>query len=288
MKFDKRKDVNPKYLLLTLTIISVFFLIISYFAADKVAFLKNFTINIVTPIQECINEIGLWTDSKAKNLAEIEELNEQNEALEQELAELKTEITIYQNQLAELNELRDLYDLAETYPDFNKTGAHVFAKDTSSWFSMFYIDKGTNDNLFVGANVMCDEGLAGLIVECHADYSKVRAIIDDNSNISAKIMPSNALCTVEGNISQFENGYLVVSNIDKDASVNIGDKVVTSNISDRFHAGIVIGYIVEVKNDPNNLTMTAYITPAVDFNNITDVLVITDKKMSVEEMSAEE
>lgn len=283
MKFDKRKDVNPKYLLLTLTIISVFLLIISYFAADKVAFLKNFTINVVTPIQECINDIGLWTDSKVKNLAEIEELTEKNEALEQELAQLKAEVTVYQNQLTELSELRELYDLDETYPEFDKTGAHVFAKDTSSWFSVFYIDKGTNDGLFVGANVMCDDGLAGLIVECNDDYSKVRAIIDDNSNISAKIMPSNALCTVEGSNSQFENGYLVVSNIDKDASVNIGDKVVTSNISDRYHSGIVIGYIIELENDPNNLTMTAYITPAVDFSNITDVLVITDKKMSIEE-----
>ncbi|MBE5945884.1 MAG: rod shape-determining protein MreC [Lachnospiraceae bacterium] len=234
-------------------------------------------------MQECINDIGLWTDSKVKNLAEIEELTEKNEALEQELAQLKAEVTVYQNQLTELSELRELYDLDETYPEFDKTGAHVFAKDTSSWFSVFYIDKGTNDGLFVGANVMCDDGLAGLIVECNDDYSKVRAIIDDNSNISAKIMPSNALCTVEGSNSQFENGYLVVSNIDKDASVNIGDKVVTSNISDRFHSGIVIGYIIELENDPNNLTMTAYITPAVDFSNITDVLVITDKKMSIEE-----
>jgi len=282
MKFDKRKDVNPKYLLLTLTIICVILMIISSFAADKVAFLKKFTVNIVTPIQECINDIGLWTDSKMDNLEKIQDLTAEKEALEEEIASLKTEVTIYQNQLAELNELRELYNLDETYPELNKTGAHVFAKDTSSWFSVFYIDKGTNDGLFVGANVMSDEGLAGLITECYDDYSKVRAIIDDNSNISAKIMPSNALCTVEGSTSQYENGYLVVSNIDKDASVNIGDKVVTSNISDRYHSGIVIGYITEIQNDPNNLTMTAYISPAVDFNGISDVLVITDEKMTIE------
>ncbi len=283
MKFDKRKDINPKYLLLTLTIICVIFMVISSFAADKVAFLKKFTVNIVTPIQECINEIGLWTDSKMENLEKIQDLTAQNEALEEEIAELKTEVTMYQNQLSELNELRELYNLDETYPELNKTGAHVFAKDTSSWFSIFYIDKGTNDGLFVGANVMSDEGLAGLITECYDDYSKVRGIIDDNSNISAKIMPSNALCTVEGSTSQYENGYLVVSNIDKDASVNLGDKVVTSNISDRYHSGIVIGYVVEIQNDPNNLTMTAYISPAVDFNNISDVLVITDEKKTLEE-----
>lgn len=283
MKFDKRKDVNPKYLLLTFTIICVLLMIISSFAADKVAFLKKFTVNIVTPIQECINDIGLWSDSKMENLEKIQDLTEEKEALEEEIAKLKTEVTMYQNQLSELNELRQLYNLDETYPELNKTGAHVFAKDTSSWFSIFYIDKGTKDGLFVGANVMSDEGLAGLITECYADYSKVRAIIDDNSNISAKIMPSNALCTVEGSTSQYENGYLVVSNIDKDASVNIGDKVVTSNISDRYHSGIMIGYIIEIQNDPNNLTMTAYVSPAVDFNGITDVLVITDEKMTLDE-----
>ena len=282
MRYDRKKDLSPKYLLLALTIICVAFMIISFFAGDKIAIVKKYTNMIISPIQQGINKIGVWTDSKLENLKEIEALNEENKMLQEEIDEYKEQIDIYQNKLAELEELRALYELDESYPELNKTAAHVFAKDSTSWFSIFYIDKGIDDGMFVGANVMCHDGLAGIIVECYGDYSKVRAVIDDNSNISAKIMPSNALCTVEGNLNTYQNGVLVVKNIDKDAKITVGDKVVTSHISERFHKGLTIGYISEITYDTNNLTITATITPAVDFNNITDVLVITDQIQEVE------
>lgn len=281
MKFDKRKDISPKYLLLACTVICVGLLFASYFAMDKVAAIKNATVKLITPIQNGINQIGLWTDSKLENLKEIEALTAENDLLKQEIAQYKEDITALQNRQNELLELQKLYSLDEQYPDYEKTAANVFSKDASSWFSTFYIDKGENDGLFVGANVMCEGGLAGIITECNSDYSKVRAIIDDSSNVSARIMPSNALCTVEGNLAQYENGYLLAVDIDKDANVSVGDKVVTSTISDRFHSGLIIGYVSDISYDTNNLTMTAYITPAVNFDNISNVLIITDKKMSV-------
>ncbi len=277
MRYDRRKDVNPKYLLLTFTIICVIFLVVSYYAGDQMMAVKNITGKVVSPIQEGINKIGVWTDSKMQNLKEIEELNKENETLKEEIAMYKEQVTTYQNQMAELEELRELFALDESFPDYQKTGARVFAKDPSSFFSVFYIDKGLDDGLYEGANVMCGEGLAGLIVECHSDYSKVRSVIDDNTSISAKVMPANALCTVEGNTSLFAEGYIEVKNIDKDAKVSIGDKVVTSPISDRYHQGIIIGYVSEVIYDTNNLTITARITPAADFNNMSEVLVILNK-----------
>lgn len=281
MRYDRKKDISPKYLLLALTIICVALMIISFFAQDKIAFIKKYTNMVVSPIQQGINKIGVWTDSKLENLKEIEELNKKNKELQTQIDDYKEQITVYQNKMAELEELRALYELDETYPDYNKTAAHVFAKDSTSWFSIFYIDKGTKDGMFVGANVMCHDGLAGIITECYDDYSKVRAVIDDNSNISAKIMPSNALCTVEGNLNTYQEGVLVVKNIDKDAKITVGDKVVTSHISERFHQGITVGYIAEITYDTNNLTITATITPAVDFDDISDVLVITDKKQDI-------
>lgn len=239
---------------------------------------KDITNMIIVPVQQGINKVGNWTDSKLENINEIQKLNDENEKLKEEIAMYKTEITNYQNKISELEELRELYALDESFPEFTKTGARVFAKDSSSFFSVFYIDKGTDDGLEVGMNVLCGEGVAGLIIECNSDYSKVRGIIDDNSSISAKVMPANALCTVEGNLSFYQEGYIIVKNIDKDAKVSIGDKVVTSPISDRYHQGIIIGYVSEISHDTNNLTMTAKLTPATDFTNIGQVLIILDKK----------
>lgn len=281
MRFDSKKDISPKYLFLILSLVCVLLLFMSFFASDKIAIIKGLTGKVVTPLQKGINEIGLWTDSKMENLQQIKELTAENEALKEQLASCQSDITMYQSRLTELETLRELYSLDELYPKYNKTGAHVFAKDSSSWFSVFYIDKGTDDGLFKGANVLSGEGLCGIIVECYDDYSKVRAIIDDNSTVSAKIMPSNALCSVEGNVNSYQKGYITVTNIDKDANISIGDKVVTSTISDRYHSGILIGYVSEVTNDLNNLTKTALITPAVNFDDITEVLVIIDEKETI-------
>ena len=71
--------------------------------------------------------------------------------------------------------------------------------------------------------------------------------------------------------------------VDRDRLVVAGDKVVTSNISDRYLPGILIGYIATVEEDSNHLTLSGKLTPVVDFEHLSDVLVITETKKMVEE-----
>lgn len=68
--------------------------------------------------------------------------------------------------------------------------------------------------------------------------------------------------------------------VDSRNLVVVGDKVVTSNISDKFLPNILIGYISAIEKDANNLTKSGLITPAVDFEHLGEVLVITDLKQS--------
>ena len=60
-----------------------------------------------------------------------------------------------------------------------------------------------------------------------------------------------------------------------------GDKVVTSDISDKYLPNILIGYISTINKDTNNLTKSGYLTPVVDFEHQSEVLVITDKKQQI-------
>ena len=145
----------------------------------------------------------------------------------------------------------------------------------------FYINKGLNDDVYEGCNVICDEGLLGIVVESYDDYAKVRAIIDDRANVTAEIGSAGYLCNVEGSLQNMDNGYLLATDIDKNAIVTEGDKVITSSVSDRYLYGITIGYVTSVEQDPNNLTQTARITLTVNFSDIKDVLVILDRKQEV-------
>ena len=63
--------------------------------------------------------------------------------------------------------------------------------------------------------------------------------------------------------------------------IEVGEQVVTSHVSSRFLQGLFIGYISEISIDSNNLTRSGYITPAVDFRNLQEVLVITSTKQEL-------
>ena len=71
--------------------------------------------------------------------------------------------------------------------------------------------------------------------------------------------------------------------INSDMQVKEGDKVVTSHISTKYLPGILIGYISTIDADANNLTSSGYLTPAVDFSHLEEVLVITDLKKDYSE-----
>ncbi len=127
-------------------------------------------------------------------------------------------------------------------------------------------------------NVISGNGLVGSIVEAHKNYSIVRSIIDDSSNVSGMFIKTSDTCMVSGGMEAYSNGVIDVSLIGKDAKVDDGYEVVTSAISPKYLQGILIGYITEIQLEPNNLTKTAKLIPAVDFSRLDEVLIITELK----------
>ena len=89
---------------------------------------------------------------------------------------------------------------------------------------------------------------------------------------------TNDTCIVEGDIELSDSGLIKLTHFKSDITVRDGDKIVTSNISDKYLQGILIGYAKDVEPDSNNLTQSGYLVPAVDFNNLQEVLIITEMK----------
>ncbi len=119
----------------------------------------------------------------------------------------------------------------------------------------------------------------GIVTEVGPHYARVRSIIDDESNISAMLLSTSDTCVVRGDLKQMENGRIRFEKLaNNDNKIEVGEQVVTSHVSDRFLQEIFIGYVSDVKVDSNNLTRSGYITPAVDFSKLQEVLVITTTK----------
>ena len=274
-------DVPPKYILLALTILCIILMVVSLFFDGLSSSLKGITGAIITPMQKGVNSIGTYVEKKVDAFRNYEDVVAENNDLKEQLQSYQSEIKQYQQDSYELNRLKNLYELDSKYPDYKKTVARVIAKDSGNWFDVFYIDKGTDDGVVIGCNVLFENGLCGIVTDAGTDYAQIRAIIDDTSNVNAMVLPAEAICDVSGSLTNYEDGYLIAENIDKDAEIEEGDEVVTSYVSSKYLAGFTIGYISKIEYDSNNLTKRAYIIPATDFSNIEEVLVVLQTKKNV-------
>ena len=213
------------------------------------------------------------------NLEDLKKIREENAQLQEQIAELTLENNSLLQDRYELEGLRSLYQLDNDYSDLNKIAANVIGKDSGNWFSTFTIDKGSKDGIAADMNVMAGSGLVGIVTEVGPTWAKVRSIIDDSSNVSAMVLSTSDRCIVSGDLSLMSDNQIRFGQMENnDNTVSVGDQIVTSYISDKYLQGILIGYVSEVTVDSNNLTRSGYITPAVDFKNLQEVLVITTTK----------
>ncbi|MDE7037735.1 MAG: rod shape-determining protein MreC, partial [Lachnospiraceae bacterium] len=204
---------------------------------------------------------------------------ERNKSLQAKVDELTMDNTRLRQEKYELDRLRELFKLSENYSDYEKIGAHVIANTGSNWFSDFTIDKGINDGVQVDSNVLAGSGLVGIVIEAGPNYARVRSIVDDASNVSAMMLSTSDTCMVRGDLKLLSDGRLRFEKLpNNDNNIKVGEQVVTSHISNRFLQGLFIGYVSDIEVDSNNLTRSGYITPAVDFSKLQEVLVITTTK----------
>lgn len=237
---------------------------------------------VIIPFQQGISKAGEWLSNRSEELVQIRSLLDENARLREEIAKLTEENTLLQQDKYELNRLRELVSLDEQYAGYNKIGARIIARDAGNWYSSFVIDKGEEDGLSVDMNVIAGGGLVGRITSVGPNWARVTSIISDNSNVSAMTLSSEDNLTVCGDLKQMANGYITFKQLmDGQDLVREGDKVVTSDISDKYLPNILIGYISAINKDANNLTKSGEIVPAVDFEHLSEILVITDKKQTV-------
>lgn len=283
MRRRNRFSIEPKYILIFLLVLCSVLLFASFKYKDKFSPIRAVVGDIITPMQKGINSVGSFFTIKTDIFISKQELLEQNKELQSQLDSISYENRILQREKYELSELRKLYELDEKYASYPKVAARVIDKDPGNWYNVFKIDKGSDDGLKVDMNVLAGDGsgggLVGIITEVGHNWARVRAIVDDSSSVGAMILKTNENCIVSGNLKLEDEGLLEFSDLENSESeIKTGNEVVTSYLSNKYHEGILIGYIKEVTTDSTYSTRCGYITPAVNFEQIETVLVITELK----------
>ncbi|MEZ3428374.1 MAG: rod shape-determining protein MreC [Lachnospiraceae bacterium] len=286
-KKGERFTIPGKYLLFILTVLCTVMMLITLSTDIFNKPLNTVVGYVIVPFQKGLSSAGSWLSARSDELVQIRALLEENEALKRQVTELTLENTQLQQGWYELNTLRELYKLDGKYEEYEKIGARIIARDTGNWYHSFTIDKGEEDGLAVDMNVIAggeNGGLVGRIVSVGPNWAKVTSIISDNSNVGGQMLATGDMLIVSGDLEMMQNGMIRFSQLLDSAGVVVtGDKIVTSDISDKYLPGILIGYIGEINLDSNKLTKSGSVTPAVDFEHLDEVLVILQLKQTVSE-----
>ncbi len=271
-----------KYLLFILTVLCTALIIITFNTNLFTGPLNSFAGIFVVPFQKGMTTVGTYIKDTAERLSSITKLLEENEELKAQIDELTVANTTLEQEKYELTELRNLYQLDDAYENYEKVGARIIGKDAGNWYHAFIIDKGSDDGLAIDMNVIANGALVGRILDVGPDWAKVQAIIADNASVSGMVLSSSDNLIVTGNLELYNQGFISFSKLVDDVDkVRIGDKIVTSNISDKYLPGILIGYISTIDDDSNNLTKSGTLTPAVDFEHMNVVLVLLELKKNI-------
>lgn len=285
VKRKNKTSIPSKYILLALTGVCVLLMFGSFTFGWVSGPVGDAASYVFIPMQRGLTTVGNWISDKTYELANLKNVMKENEELKTQVDQLTDELNTQKLKQYDTEDLRALLALDEGYSEYNKVAASVIGKDAGNWFDTFLIDKGSNDGICEGMNVITGRGLAGIITEVGPNYAKVRAIIDDMSSVSGMVLSTSDNCMIKGDLQTMDERQMITfSNLkDTDNKVSVGDQVVTSYISSEYVQGLLIGYISEIHVNSNNLTKSGLISPVVDFEHVKHVLVITDLKTTTQD-----
>jgi rod shape-determining protein MreC len=190
--------------------------------------------------------------------ARVEELERQNE----EMLEIYAEYTL----------LSALLDYARNNPDYRRIAADIIGWDSSNISRSFVINKGENDGVQEGMPVETDRGLVGRVVTTNSRSAQVQLLTDPSSSVNIRLGTSRADGVIEGRL----NEPLQIKWIEQDIPIFENELVMTSGLGGNFPPDLIIGRVINVQQSASELFQVADVRPAVDYDSLEIVLVITD------------
>jgi rod shape-determining protein MreC len=230
------------------------------------------------PIQSALDSTASGIASIATAVAEIDQLRIDNEALRTENERLAIEAARIEEIQRENVLLTSLLQFRAGF-EYQTVAAAVIARESSEFRRVVTLDRGTRDGVEVGDVVVAGGGaLVGRISDVGPDASTLVLLTDATSTVIGQLVTSAATGAVVGQLG----GVLVMDRVDATERIDLGSEVVTAGIElagglrSPYPKGLLIGQVVDVQRDANDVVQTAFLQPAANLDKLEYVLIITD------------
>ena len=233
---------------------------------------------ITKPVRSVANSVVGAFEQFYGYMYEYDNIALENEKLKARIAELEQGYREYAEVYEENERLRDLLDLSTRNTDFVIDSASIISWSASNWSSAFSISKGSsNSDVAVGDCIITETGcLIGRITNVGDTTSTAITIIDTAFSAGALIEGGSEAAVAKGDFALMRKGLLKLDFLTDTTNLVAGDAIVTSGKGGALPKGLVVGYIEDVILDKTGLREYAEIKPAIDFDSLLNIFVITD------------
>jgi len=232
----------------------------------------------LSPIQDTLRQGTRTATSIFSTISDIERLRQQNEDLTRRIQEVEAENQRLQSLAIENEQLAALLEIRSSLA-YSTVATEVINRLTTDQERVISLDQGTDSGIGLDDPVVAAGGaLVGRVTEVGPNFSRVLLVSDTRTNVAGLIETSRAIGDIRGNGER----PLQMTNIPATDAVNLGESVVTAGIEletgvrSTYPKGLLIGTIVNVERQPNQLFQTALVEPVAALDRLEYVLVIID------------
>ncbi|MFC5650083.1 rod shape-determining protein MreC [Paenibacillus solisilvae] len=252
----------------------------------KLSWPENFVLDSSAFMQEWFYRPAGYIAGLFKDVANLHDVYKENEQLRIAAAAYARD-SIKFNEIEKKNEeLQEALNFTErqrSLNDYKYLIAQVVAVSTNPYDETIRINLGSKNGIRLNMAVIATQGkggLVGIVTRVDPFYSSVMPLTELNEN-STKAIAATVLGREKesfGIIESYhkETSKLTMTKIAETDKLTKGDTIITSGKGNVFPQGIVIGTVDSSQVGDFGLTYTATITPAADFNHLTEVFVVQD------------
>ena len=230
------------------------------------------------PFQGALASVAEGISSVAAAVTEIDALRFDNASLRDENERLANENARLRGAKVENDQLTALLQLQSGF-EHETVAARVIGREMLETRRLITLDKGTEDGISQGDVVIVQGGaLAGRVTDVGPTFAKVTLISDSASTVVGQLLGSGATGEIVGQAG----GVLIMRNIDSAVEVGLDEEVFTAGIElaggirSPYPKGLIVGTVVDLERDANDVVQTAYLAPAANLDSFELALVITD------------
>lgn len=261
---QSRKFIIPILIfLLALSLISA-----NLHSRENMSFFESLVVGITSPVHKGVRGLIGGIGSVWRGYFYLVGLEKENEALKEELQELKLQMNRYREADLANKRLRSLLNFKKSIAT-PLLPAQLVAFDPSGWFQTILIDKGRSDGVVQDMAVVNAEGLVGRVIGVSSNHAKVLLILDGNSAVDGFIQRSRARGVLVG----LGRELCLLKYVQRNEDVQVGDQVISSGMDGVFPKGLLLGTVQEVVRGSSGLFQRVEVEPAVNFSRLEEVMV---------------